>query len=81
MKLYEHDGKIYEIKIVEGVKIIESEEKPGPGWIQVDINNLMIFGHLQKKSQRRIRVLTDFLKDIELSSDFKDSASENIRDN
>jgi hypothetical protein len=81
MKLYEHNGKIYEIKIVEGVEIIESEEKPGPGWIQVDVNNLMILKHFQKKSQRRVESLTDFLKDIELSSDFKDSASENIRDN
>jgi len=81
MKLYEHNGKIYEIKIVEGVEIIESEEKPGPGWIQVDVDNLMILKHFQKKSQRRVESLTDFLKDIELSSDFKDSASENIRDN
>jgi len=81
MKLYEHNGKIYEIKIVEGVEIIESEEKPGPGWIQVDVNNLMIFKNFQKKSQRRIEILTEFLKDIELPSDFKDSASENIRDN
>ena len=81
MKLYEHNGKIYEIKIVEGVEIIESEGKPGPGWIQVDVDNLMIFKNFQKKSQRRIEILTEFLKDIELSSDFKDSASENIRDN
>jgi hypothetical protein len=81
MKLYEHNGKIYEIKIVEGVEIIESEGKPGPGWIQVDVDNLMILKHFQKKSQRRVEILTEFLKDIELPSDFKDSASENIRDN
>ena len=34
MKLYENNGKQYEIKLVEGHELIESIDKPGPGWVQ-----------------------------------------------
>lgn len=42
MKLYEHNGKVFEVKsLSNGHEYIDSPTKPGPGWVQTT-HELMI---------------------------------------
>lgn len=65
MKLYEHDGKIYEIKVIDGEEIIESPTKPGPGWVQVTPEILQMFSEMRESSKQRIEILKKMLEDLE----------------
>lgn len=65
MKLYEHNGKIYEIKVIDGEEIIESPTKPGPGWVQVTPEILQMFSEMRESSKQRIEILKKMLEDLE----------------
>lgn len=65
MKLYEHDGKTYEIIEINGDEIIESPTKPGPGWVQVTPEILETLQCIQKSTKRRNEILKKLIEEIE----------------
>lgn len=78
MKLYEHNGKIYEIKVVDGEEIIESLTKPGPGWIQVTPEILQMFSEMRESSKQRIEILKKMLEDLEEELELRRNLGEDI---
>lgn len=65
MTLYEQNGKKYEIKIVEGVETIESETKPGPGWIRTTPETSKILKEISEDIQAYDKKLKKMLEEIE----------------
>lgn len=78
MKLYEHDGKIYEIKVIDGEEIIESPTKPGPGWVQVTPEILQMFSEMRESSKQRIEILKKMLEDLEEELKLRRNLGEDI---
>ena len=69
-KLFEYDNKTYDVTVEDGVEIIKSPNKPGPGWVQVNDEIVQWAKEYQKQhvewsaqAKEAIRILTADLAD------------------